>query len=31
MKKEIIKNRKKVLELADWVIPGHGEMYKINK
>ncbi|MBU3896005.1 MBL fold metallo-hydrolase [Patescibacteria group bacterium] len=26
--KELVKSRKKVLMLADWVIPGHGRMFK---
>jgi glyoxylase-like metal-dependent hydrolase (beta-lactamase superfamily II) len=29
--KQLIKSRKKVLELADWVIPGHGKMFKVKK
>ncbi len=24
-------NRKKILEVADWIIPGHGKMFKVNK
>jgi len=24
-------SRKKVLEIADWIIPGHGKMFKVNK
>lgn len=24
-------NRRKILELADWIIPGHGKMYKVKK
>lgn len=28
---EIIKSRKKLLELADYIIPGHGEMFKVEK
>jgi glyoxylase-like metal-dependent hydrolase (beta-lactamase superfamily II) len=27
-KVELAKSRKKLLEIADWVVPGHGEMYK---
>jgi len=30
-KKELEKSRKKVLEMADYIIPGHGEMYKVKK
>lgn len=29
--KELDKSRKKVLELADYVIPGHGMMFKVEK
>lgn len=29
--KNLIERRKKVLELADWVIPGHGKMFKSPK
>lgn len=25
---ELIKSRKKILKLADWIIPGHGKMFK---
>jgi len=25
---ELMESRKKVLEMADWIIPGHGKMYK---
>lgn len=25
------KSRAKVLEIADWIIPGHGKMFKVNK
>lgn len=25
---ELIKSRKKLLELADWIIPGHGKMFR---
>ena len=24
-------SRKKVLEIADWIIPGHGKLFKVNK
>jgi len=27
-KKALIKSRKKILEIADWIIPGHGKMFK---
>ncbi|MCX6814246.1 MAG: MBL fold metallo-hydrolase [Candidatus Aenigmarchaeota archaeon] len=30
-KKELEKSRKKVLQLADWIVPGHGGMYKVKK
>lgn len=29
--KELEKSRKKVLKMADWVIPGHGPMFKVVK
>lgn len=30
--KDLIESRKKILEIADWIIPGHGKMFKnINK
>lgn len=29
--KELIESRKKVLELADYIIPGHGKMFKVEK
>ncbi len=29
--KELIESRKKVLEIADWIIPGHGKMFKVVK
>jgi len=29
--KELEKSRKRILELADYVIPGHGPMYKVKK
>jgi len=28
---ELIKSRKKVLEIADYIIPGHGELFKVKK
>ena len=30
-KEELIKSRKKVLEIADYIIPGHGKMFKVEK
>jgi len=24
-------NRKKIIEIADWIVPGHGKMFKVNK
>jgi len=30
-KEKLKESRKKVLELADWVIPGHGKMFKVEK
>ena len=30
-KKSLRENRKKILEMADWIIPGHGRMYKVKK
>lgn len=30
-KEELISSRKRVLELADYIIPGHGKMFKVNK
>lgn len=30
-KKELQESRKKVLELADYIIPGHGKMWKLEK
>ncbi len=30
-KEKLQESRKKVLELADWVIPGHGPMFKVEK
>ncbi len=29
--KKLIESRKKILKLADWVIPGHGKMFKVEK
>jgi len=28
---QLMNSRKKVLEIADWVIPGHGKMFKVKK
>ncbi|OGD82884.1 hypothetical protein A2165_00360 [Candidatus Curtissbacteria bacterium RBG_13_40_7] len=28
---KLVESRKKILELADYVIPGHGKMFKVNK
>ena len=28
---KLIKSRKKILEMADWIIPGHGKMFKVEK
>jgi len=28
---QLITSRKKVLSLADWIIPGHGQMFKVEK
>ena len=28
---ELMKSRKKVLEIADYIIPGHGKMFKVEK
>ncbi len=30
-KKKLAENRKKILKLADYIIPGHGKMYKVKK
>ena len=30
-KEELMKSRKKVLEIADYIIPGHGKMFKVEK
>ena len=29
--KKLIASRKKLLELADYIIPGHGDIYKVKK
>jgi glyoxylase-like metal-dependent hydrolase (beta-lactamase superfamily II) len=29
--KELIKSRKKLLKLADYIIPGHGKMFMVKK
>ncbi len=29
--KNLIESRKKILEIADYIIPGHGKMFKVNK
>ncbi len=29
--KKLIENRKKILEIADFIIPGHGKMFKVEK
>lgn len=28
---QLIESRKKILKIADWIIPGHGEMFKVKK
>ncbi|MDD5182507.1 MAG: MBL fold metallo-hydrolase [Candidatus Nanoarchaeia archaeon] len=28
---ELVKSRKKILKIADWVIPGHGKMFRVEK
>lgn len=28
---KLVASRKKVLEMADWIIPGHGKMFKVRK
>lgn len=28
---KLIESRKKILEIADYIIPGHGKMFKVNK
>jgi glyoxylase-like metal-dependent hydrolase (beta-lactamase superfamily II) len=30
-KKKLEESRKKILEIADYIIPGHGKMFKVNK
>lgn len=30
-KEKLQESRKRILEMADWVIPGHGKMFKVNK
>ena len=30
-KEQLLESRKKVLEFADFIIPGHGEMFKVEK
>lgn len=30
-KKALLESRKKILEVADWIIPGHGKMFKVGK
>lgn len=30
-KEELMKSRKKVLEIADYIIPGHGKMFKVKR
>ncbi len=30
-KEKLQESRKKILEMADWVIPGHGKMFKVQK
>ena len=30
-KEELMSSRKKILELADYIIPGHGKMFKVKK
>jgi hypothetical protein len=29
--KDLKESRKKVLEIADYIIPGHGKMFKVQK
>ncbi len=29
--KNLIESRKKVLKIADYIIPGHGKMFKVEK
>ncbi|MFA6097654.1 MAG: MBL fold metallo-hydrolase [Candidatus Paceibacterota bacterium] len=28
---EYLKSQKKIMEISDWIIPGHGGMFKVNK
>lgn len=30
-KEKLKESRKKVLEIADWVIPGHGKIFKVKR
>jgi glyoxylase-like metal-dependent hydrolase (beta-lactamase superfamily II) len=30
-KEQLTESRKKILEIADWIIPGHGKMFKVQK
>ena len=30
-KEKLEESRKKILEVADWIIPGHGKMFKVKK
>jgi glyoxylase-like metal-dependent hydrolase (beta-lactamase superfamily II) len=30
-KKEFYKNRQKILKIADWIVPGHGKKFKVEK
>ena len=30
-KEKLQESRKKILEMADWIIPGHGKMFKVQK
>ncbi len=30
-KEKLIASRKKILQIADWIIPGHGKMFRVNK
>ncbi len=30
-KKALLESRKKILEIADWIIPGHGKKFKVDK
>jgi len=29
--KKLIESRKRILDIADWIIPGHGKMFKVEK